>query len=91
MIVTDNPKVAVEKFCYIMPPLPVLFHLNFLLLITNYKLKLITMPIRMTDDPVDPNEQNDDGGGGGTDTPGAVAVPRGAAGFTGRMSNTHSC
>ena len=22
------------------------------------------MPIRMTDDPVDPNQQNDDGGGG---------------------------
>ena len=23
------------------------------------------MPIRMTDDPVDPNQQDDDGGGGG--------------------------
>lgn len=37
---------------------------------THLKLKLFVMPIRMTDDPVDPNQQNDDdsGGGGGRPT-----------------------
>ncbi len=28
------------------------------------QLKFFVMPIRMTDDPVDPNQQDDDGGGG---------------------------
>ena len=47
------------------------YSLNFLHLFTFYKLKLIVMPIRMTDDPKDQNQNdyNDDQGGGGGNGP----------------------
>src|SRR5689334_12147220 len=62
-----------------MPLLQVLIHLNFLLLVTNKQLNLFIMPIRMTDDPVDPNQQddNDSGGGGGR----GPNLPGGAGGL----------
>ena len=69
MILTGNRKVRVEKFCYIMPPIPALIHLNFLLLISFLQLKLITMPIRMTDDPNQQQDDDNSGGGGGGNGP----------------------